>query len=97
MSNTTRNDVKNLAKTIESLAKDVQLKLDTDGDFLSSSNELVRNNMTFVFTLGEFYALQQAGTKPAKTKKVAAVSSSTGMNSKWHNVRDNLGRFTRKV
>ena len=41
MSNTTRNDVKQLAANIENLAKEVQSKLDTNGDFLATANELV--------------------------------------------------------
>ena len=95
MSNTTtRNDVKQLAEKIEVLAKDVQSKLDNNGDFLSAANELVRNNLTFVFTLGEFYALQQVGS----SKKVSgtAVKNPSG-TANWHNVRDARGRFAKKV
>lgn len=69
---TTKNDVKQLAEKIEVLAKDVQSKLDTNGDWLGSANELTRNNLTFVFTLGEYFALQQVGT--AKTVKATSVS-----------------------
>lgn len=94
MSNTTRNDVKLLAANIESLARDVQAKLDTNGDILTTANELVRNNLTFVFTLGEFYALNQVGS--TKTVKGATVTTSNTARS-YHNVRDSLGRFTRKV
>jgi hypothetical protein len=92
MSNTTRNDVKQLAANIETLARDVQSKLDTDGDFLTAANELVRNNLTFVFTLGEFYALQQVGGN--KTVKATKVSNG---NANYHNVRDSRGRFAPKV
>jgi len=92
MSNTTRNDVKQLAANIEALARDVQSKLDTNGDFLVVANELVRNNMTFVFTLGEFYALQTSG----KPVKVTSVSNLNAINT-CHNVRDSRGRFARKV
>lgn len=95
MSNTTRNDVKQLAEKIEVLAKDVQAKLDNNGDFLTAANELVRNNLTFVFTLGEFYALQQVGS--TKTVKATAVSNPAGTHAKWHNVRDSRGRFAPKV
>lgn len=95
MSNTTRNDVKQLAEKIEVLAKDVQSKLDNNGDFLTAANELVRNNLTFVFTLGEFYALQQIGS--TKTHKATAVSNPSGTAPRWHNVRDSFGRFARKV
>lgn len=92
MSNTTRNDVKQLAQTIEVLARDVQSKLDTNGDFLTAANELVRNNLTFVFTLGEFYALQQSGTN----KTVTGTTVKKGTQN-YHNLRDSRGRFTRKV
>jgi len=95
MSNTTRNDVKQLAQTIEVLARDVQSKLDTNGDFLTAANELVRNNLTFVFTLGEFYALQQSGT--GKTVKATAVSNPNATSRNYHNLRDSRGRFVSKV
>jgi hypothetical protein len=94
MSNTTRNDVKQLAQQIEVLARDVQSKLDTNGDFLTAANELVRNNLTFVFTLGEFYALQQSGS--TRTVKATAVSNPSG-TPRYHNLRDSRGRFARKV
>lgn len=95
MSNTTtRNDVKQIAEKIELLAKEVQAKLDSGGDFLSPANELSRNNLTFVFTLGEFYALQQSGT--GKSVKAVAVSNPNGTSS-WYNVRDSRGRFAKKI
>jgi len=84
--------VKQLAANIEALARDVQSKLDTNGDFLGAANELVRNNLTFVFTLGEFYALQTSG----KAVKATPVSNPSA-TSTWHNVRDSRGRFARKV
>jgi len=90
MNTTTRNDVKQLAATIEVLAREVQSVLDTSGDFLGVANELVRNNLTFVFTLGEVYALEQAGV-PGKTVKAKVISSN------YHNLRDNRGRFTKKI
>ncbi len=93
MSKTTRNDVKQIAATIENLARDVQSKLDTDGDVLTVANELVRNNLTFVFSLGELYALQQMNS----SKKTTATVVANGVSRLRHNVRDALGRFTRKV
>lgn len=88
MSDTARNNVKQLTANIEALARDVQSKLDNGSDFLVAANELVRNNLTLVFTLGEFYALQQTGsTKTVKGTKVSAGTSS------YHNVRDSRGRF----
>ena len=93
MSNTTRNDVKQLAEKIEILAREVQSRLQGNGDFLATANELVRNNITFVFTLGEVYALEQVGGTSGKTVKATAVSGSTN----WHNVRDSRGRFSKKI
>jgi hypothetical protein len=87
---TTRNDVKQLAQQIETLAKEVQSQLDKGGDFLSTANELVRNNVTFVFALGEVYALEQVGSTPKKTVRATKVS-----NPNYHNVRDSHGRFMR--
>jgi len=79
-----------LAANIENLARDVQSKLENDGDFLSTANELVRNNLTFVFSLGEFYATKQMRNKAGSLNPVS--SSRT-----YHNVRDSHGRFTRKT
>lgn len=96
MSNTTRNDVKQLAEKIEVLAREVQSKLQGNGDFLATANELVRNNLTFVFALGEVYALEQVGS-PGKTIKATAVSGPTNPHANWHNVRDSRGRFSKKI
>lgn len=87
---TTRDDVKKLAITIEALAKEVQSELDNNGDFLSTANELVRNSSTFVFALGEVYALEQASL-PGQSVKARVV------NANYHNVRDSHGRFTKKI
>ena len=89
MNTTTRNDVKQLASTIEALAKQFRDNLDNNGDFLSTANELVRNSQTFVFALGEVYALEQVGST-GKTVKATKVS-----NQSYYNVRDTKGRFTR--
>ena len=48
MSNTTRNDVKQLAQQIETLAREIQMKLDSGTDFISTANELARNNVTLI-------------------------------------------------
>lgn len=87
---TTRDDVKVLAQQIESLAREVQARVDNGGELLSVSNELVRSSQTFVFTLGEVYALEQAGS--TKTVKAKVVRAS---NPNYHNVRDSRGRFSR--
>lgn len=91
---TTRNEIKQLARTLESLAHEVQVKLDSGSDILGVANELVRSNSTFIFTLGEMYALEQLGT----TRTVSAKRVSSGSSTpRYHNVRDAFGRFTRRV
>lgn len=95
--NTVTNDVKQLAQQIESLAKEIQTKLDNGTDVLTVANELARNNVTFLFTLGEYYAQEQS-TKAVKVKaKVVKNPAGTVVNRNYHNVRDNNGRFVRKV
>jgi hypothetical protein len=93
MNTTTRNDVKQLAANIQALAQQFQDNLDSNTDFLSTANELVRNSQTFVFALGEVYALEQVG---AQGKTVQAVQVKAG-NPNYHNVRDSRGRFSRTV
>lgn len=83
-----RNDVKQLAQKIEEFAKEVQTQVDQGGGILTPAHELVRNVNTFIFALGEVYAVEQLGTG----KKVPATTVSKG-NANWHNVRDALGRF----
>lgn len=90
MSNTVRNDLKQLVGKIESLAKEVQSKLDNGADVLAVANELVRNNTTFVFALGELYALEQSSNKKVK----GTVVSNPNNTSRVYK-RDSLGRFAR--
>jgi hypothetical protein len=90
---TTRNEIKQLARTLESLAHEVQVRLDAGSDILVVANELVRSNSTFTFALGEMYALEQLGT----TRTVSSKRVSSGSTPRYHNVRDAFGRFTRKV
>jgi hypothetical protein len=98
MSNTTtRNDVKQLAESIEALAREVQSKLQNNGDFLASANELVRKNLTMVFTLGEVYALEQMGTGKAVKATVVSGPASPHAHANWHNLRDSRGRFAKKI
>ena len=96
MSTTNRNDVKQLAQQIENLAREVQSKVDTGGDLIVLSEELVRNNIAFIFTIGEVFALERAnGGKPVTAKTVSNPTTHNYRNN--HNVRDSYGRFTRKV
>lgn len=93
MYSATRNDVKQLARQIETLAKEVQNKLDNGTDLLVVANELVRNNNTFIFTLGEYYALEQVG---AAGKTIKAKVTGSSQQVAYHNYRDRTGRFAKK-
>jgi hypothetical protein len=93
-STTVRNEVKQLAQQIENLAREVQVRIDNGSDPLMVANELVRNNSTFVFVLGEMYALEQS---TGRTVKATPVSNPNNTSRNYHNLRDSLGRFTRKV
>jgi hypothetical protein len=94
----TRNEIKQLARTLETLAQQIQSKLDQGDNIMPLANELARNSSTFVFTLGGLYMLE---TNTGKTVTAKTVSRSTTPSSRNytnnHNVRDSLGRFTRKV
>lgn len=98
MNNTNRNDVKQLAVQIENLAREVQAKVDNGGDLIPLSEELVRSNIAFIFTIGEVFALEKVGS--GKTVVATTISNPNRINrnySNHHNVRDNRGRFARKV
>lgn len=90
MNTSTRQDVKQLAANIQSLAQQFQDKLDKDQVDLATANELIRNSQTFVFALGGVYNLEQVGT--GKTVVATKVKSP---NPNYYNVRDNKGRFVR--
>lgn len=93
MYSATRNDLKTLAQQIEALARKVQSDVDMGTDYLKAANELVRNNNTFIFALGEVYAMEQLGTVSAKKATVVANPNAT---PRWHNHRDARGRFAKK-
>jgi hypothetical protein len=86
---TTRNDVKQLVKNIENLAKEMQSKLDGTSDLLTVANELVRNSLTFVFALGELSVLEQPSVSKGKSMTVVKAASKPN----YHNKRDKSGRF----
>jgi hypothetical protein len=102
MQNTdTRNEIKQLARTLETLAQQIQSKLDAGDNILPLANELARNSSTFVFTCGSLYTLE---TNTGKTVSATAVSSpktvARSTNRSYRNnysVRDSLGRFARNV
>lgn len=87
-----RNELNKYAQQIETLARQVQDKLSQGDDPLATANELVRNSSTFVFVLGEMYALETSG-KSVKTTTVSNPNNTKARN--YHNVRDSHGRFTR--
>lgn len=98
MNNASRNDVKQLASVIENLARQVQDKVDNGGDLIAISEELVRNNISFTFTIGEVFALERAGLvgKTVAATTVSNPNQTVRNYTNHHNVRDNRGRFTRK-
>jgi len=79
---TIRKEVKQLAETIESLAKEVAKSLSDGGDPMLQANELVRKSNTFIFALGEMYALQK--------------SHRSGANNTRYSVRNNRGQFSKQ-
>ena len=93
--NTVRNDIKQIAQQIESLAQQVQTALDQGKDIIGTANELVRNSSTFVFALGEMFALETVGKSGKKVKATAVSNPSNTTSRNYHNVRDSLGRFKR--
>src|SRR5271166_2681358 len=100
MSNTSnvRNDIKQLAQQIESLAQQVQITVDQGKDPIALANELARNSSTFVFTLGALYALEQKNGKSKSKTTVTATTVSNPNNTvsrNYYNTRDSSGRFVR--
>lgn len=91
MYSATKSDVKKFAQTIETLAKQIQEQIDTNKDFLHTANELVKNNATFVFTLGEVYAVTKLSEKSVTSK----AKATTVKSGSYYNVRDANGRFKR--
>lgn len=87
---TVRNVITQIAQQIENLARQVQTNMSQNKDIITPANELARNASTFVFTLGEMYALQSG-----KKVKGTTVSNPNNTARNYHNVRDSLGRFTR--
>jgi hypothetical protein len=93
-----RNELSKYAQQIENLAKQVQTTLSQGGDPLTVANELVRNSSTFIFVLGEMYALERSGKKVKATvvanpSGTPVVATQTPRNR--HNLRDASGRFVR--
>jgi len=89
-----RSDVNKVATQIESLAKELQIRLNGKGDILAIGSELVRNTSTLVFSLGELYHAENAKTVAATA--VAGASTPKRMNLNYHSKRDAFGRFASK-
>lgn len=89
---TVRNVITQIAQQIENLARQVQTNMSQNKDIITPANELARNASTFVFTLGEMYALQNG-----KKVKGTAVSNPNGTATNYrHSRRDTAtGRFVR--
>jgi hypothetical protein len=73
---TVRTELNKYAQQIESLAKQVQTTLTAGGNPLTVAHELVRNSSTFVFVLGEMYALEAAG-KTKTSRKANKTTTAT--------------------
>lgn len=95
--------VKDLVSNIEKLAREMQLKIDLNQSILLEANELVAKSSTFVFALGEVYALQNVGMLTSNTTSSTSRSSSvrpttlikmgSGNSGVKHDKRDCCGRF----
>jgi hypothetical protein len=86
------SEVKQFTKIMESLAHEIQVKLEAGDNIMLLASELARNTMIFTFFLGEMYAMKHGDTS---CKAKSRVVNTTLRN--YYNVRDSLGRFTRKV
>ena len=77
-----RKEVKQLAESISSLAQEISKSLADGGDPMLSANELARKSNTFIFALGEMYALQKAHRG--------------GKDNTRYSVRNNRGQFSKQ-
>lgn len=86
MLNIIRNDIKQFTEKIETLVDDIKSILNND-DFFTVANEFVKNNLTFVFTLGKYYAFSKSNLNSTMVSKPRV--------NNYHNIRDSRGRFVR--
>lgn len=96
----TREDIKALAVEIENIAKELQERLSDNRNFLPAANALAAKNTTFVFAVGEVYALERtAEDMKSRVQSVISKSKRTGCCPRlnYHNIRNALGRFSRKL
>lgn len=95
MNSSTKHDVQVLAQQIENLARALQAQVTAGTDYLHTANELARNNLTLVFTIGEVYGTESAAKKTVQGQVVSKTTRAPQQN--YHNLRDDRGRFARKV
>lgn len=92
-----RNDISKYAQQIETLAKEIQVRAQNGDSLLVVGNELVRNNISFIFALGELYAEERLAVSPTTQVKLKSVKVVKAGNPNYHNVRDSSGRFAPRV
>lgn len=97
-----RNELSELLVKVESLAKDLRLKVLAGQDVLVDANELVKNVSILTFSVGELSALERNGVIASTTvvtsptaPTVQIVPANQSKKIKYHNIRDNRGRFAR--
>lgn len=86
MEQSTKQNLKELALKVENLARDLQLKVENDDDYLTAASDLTKSQMTLVFALGEVYGANKVVKTAAKVVK----------SGNYHNLRDKSGRFCKK-
>lgn len=59
MKGTSKADIKKIAIQIENLSKDVQGKVDSNGDYVAVASRLFAEATTMVFALGELAAAEE--------------------------------------
>jgi len=88
---TTESSARDLAREIEELTQDMQIKLSDGLDINFNCSELVKKVSTLVFLAGEIYSLRQLQQQSFTTVKSAKVVK-PGPNYR-HNLRGTGGRF----
>lgn len=94
-----RSEVKKIVEKIQDLAGKMNIALGAGTDVMGLANELVANSITLTFSAGELYTLENSVSVPSTSSVVtnppATVNSVRKVHtSRYHNLRDNRGRFT---
>ena len=90
-----RSQLDNVAAQIEGLATNVRSALTNRTDIMEYANQLVVNAIKLTFQVGELYALES--NNQASVSAQSTTATAPKRNARYHNVRDNKGRFTRDV